>query len=443
LWKRGRRLLLSWWVWAGLGVGATALDAWWWAVLSGGFAFICFLITPAERPPRYGLDHEFAVGDPDFLPTMTGATGVALWGGNRIEVLNNGRAFYPAMLDAIRQAETSITVEAYIYWAGAVGRQFAEAIAERSAAGVQVKILLDSVGSATIGEEILQILEKGRCQLAWYNPIRWYSIERFNHRTHRKSLIIDGRLAFTGGAGIADHWEGNAEDPAHWRDIQIRMQGPCVVPLQTGFAHNWTQTTGELIAGDAFYPPVPPAGDLHAMTIMSSPEVGSSTVRTMYYLSIVCARHSIYIANPYFVPDEVGIDTLIEAHKRGVDVRIMVAGIHNDNWVARRNSVRLYGPLLRAGIPILEYNRTMMHQKTMVVDGVWATIGTTNFDNRSFSHNDENNVCVYDPAWAQALQQVFLDDVPACDRVTLDAWRRRGLAERLGEFAASFLEEQS
>jgi cardiolipin synthase len=443
LWKRVRRFLLSWWVWAALGVYATAADAWIWAAVAGLLAFVCFLITPAEQAPRYGLDHEFGVTDPDFIPTMTGATDVALSDGNRIDVLNNGREFYPAMLDAIRRAEASITIEAYIYWAGDIGLEFARAISARSAAGVQVKLLLDTVGSATIGQQILEILEAGHCQLAWYNPVRWYSLERFNHRTHRKSLIIDGRQAFTGGAGIADHWQGNAEDPDHWRDIQIHVQGPCVVPLQSGFAHNWVQTTGELISGEAFYPAITPAGDLRAMTIMSSPEVGASTVRTLYYLSIACARESIYIANPYFVPDETAIEALIEAKRRGVDVRIMVAGIHNDNWVARRNSVRLYGPLLRADIPVLEYNRTMMHQKTMVVDGVWSTVGTTNFDNRSFSHNDENNVCVYDRTWAKALQDIFIADEPACDRVTLDAWRRRGLGERLGGFVASFLEEQS
>lgn len=442
-WKRVRRLLLSWWPWAIVAIAAVALHWWWWAAGLGVFAILCFLLTPAERAPRFGLDHDFAVSDPGFLPTVCGATGVVMTEGNKIVVLNNGREFYPAMLEAINQAQVSITVEAYIYWAGETGMQFAKAIAARASAGVQVKILLDSVGSSSIGDEILEVLEGGHCQLGWYNPIRWWSMERFNHRTHRKSLIIDGTLAFTGGAGIADHWQGNAEDPDHWRDMQIRMEGPCVVPLQSGFAHNWTQTTSELISGEAFYPATPPAGRLPAMTIMSSPEVGSSTVRTMYYLSIACARKSIYIANPYFIPDEVAIDLLKDARKRGVDVQIMMAGIHNDNWIARRNSVRLYGRLLEAGITLLEYRTTMMHQKTMVVDGRWATIGTTNFDNRSFSHNDENNVCVSDTEWALALQQVFFDDTPACDRVTLEAWHKRGFRERVEEIVASLLEEQS
>jgi len=442
-WLHVRRLIWSWLLWAALALTSTVLDEWYWAVGLGLLAFVCFVMTPTERPPRYGLDHEFAVEDPEFLTTMCGATGVPLSTGNRIDILNNGREFYPAMLETIRKAEASVTVEAYIYWAGEIGQEFAEALAERARAGVPVKILLDTIGSSTIGPKILETLEAGGCQLAWYNPVRWYSLRRFNHRTHRKSLIVDGRVGFTGGAGIADHWAGNAEDPQHWRDIQVRLQGPCVVPLQTGFAQNWVSTTGELIAGERYYPVLSAAGTLPALSIMSSPETGVSTVRTMYYLSIACARKSIYIANPYFVPDYMAVAELLEAKQRGVDVRIMVSGIHNDNWVARQNSVRLYGPLLRANIDILEYNHTMLHQKTMVVDAQWATVGTTNFDHRSFAHNEENNVCVYDAAWARRLHDVFVADIPACDRIDLKSWKRRGITRRLSEVVASFLEEQS
>ena len=307
-WGRARRLFWSWWVWALLYLWATATDRWGWAAGAGAMAFISYLITPSEYPPRYGLDHELSVDDAEFLPTMAGATGVPFRSGNRIDVLNNGDAFYPAMLEAVNGAEESITIEAYIYWAGDVGRQFAEALAAKAASGVRVKILLDAVGSTSIGEEILETLERGRCQLAWYNPIRYYSLGRFNHRTHRKSLIVDGRIAFTGGAGIADHWKGNARNPGEWRDMQIRIEGPAVAPLQTGFAQNWLQTTGELISGPLFYPLLEPAGELSAQTIMSSPEIGVSTVRIMYYLSIICARRSIYIANPYFLPDAAAID---------------------------------------------------------------------------------------------------------------------------------------
>ncbi len=287
------------------------------------------------------------------------------------------------------------------------------------------------------------MLEAGGCQVAWYNPIRWYTLGRFNNRTHRKSLIVDGRVAFTGGAGIADHWRGNARGPHEWRDLQVRIEGSAVVPLQTGFAHNWQQTTGELLSGETYYPTLEPAGRHAVQTILSSPETGASSVRTMYYLSIVCARESIYIANPYFVPDPAAIDMLIDAKQRGVDVRIMVSGIRNDNWVARHNSVRLFGRLLAADVEIHEFNRTMLHQKTMVVDRRWLTVGTTNFDNRSFAHNEESNVCCYDPPVADELRQIFLADLDGCDRITIEGWRRRGAWARTQEVIASLLQEQA
>ena len=213
-----------------------------------------------------------------------------------------------------------------------------------------------------------------------------------------------------------------------------------VAPLGAEHPHDLGH---ELITGDDFFPDVRPAGDLKAMTIMSSPEAGASSVRTMHYLSIAAARRSLYIANPYFVPDATATAQLIDAKRRGVDVRIMTSGRYNDNRVARLNSLRLLGPLLSAGIEILEYNRTMLHQKTMVVDGLWASIGTTNFDSRSFAHNEENNVCVHDRAWAQTLHDIFLEDARVCDRVTREAWRRRGLTQRTLEVLASFLEEQA
>jgi cardiolipin synthase len=441
-WTRARRLLWSWWPWAIAFIYAMVQDKWGWAIGMGSMAVVSYLISPSEAPPRYGLDHEFAVEDEEFLPTLAGATGVPFLPGNTIDLLNNGDEFYPAMLDAIASAEVSITIEAYIYWAGDIGQEFAVALADRARAGVKVKILLDAVGSTSIGEEILRTLESGKCQLAWYNPIRLKTIGRFNHRTHRKSLIIDGRVAFTGGAGIADHWRGHAQDPKHWRDLQVRVEGPAVAPLQTGFAQNWLQTTGELISGLLYYPPLEPAGTLAAQMILSSPEVGASTARTMYYLAIICARKSIFIANPYFVPDQAATDALVDAKRRGVDVRVMVSGIHNDNWLARHNCVRLYGNLLRAGIQILEFNRTMLHHKTMSVDGIWSTVGTTNFDNRSFAHNEENNVSVYDRGFTQRLDALFTADLEGCDPVGYRRWRKRGVWARLQEFVAAFLTEQ-
>ena len=440
---RLRRLLWSWWPWAIACLGFIVYDRLGWALGMGAIALFSYLTMPAAAPPRYGLSHEFDVESDEFIATIAGASGAPFAEGNAIEILNNGDAFYPRMLEAIAEAQVSITIEAYIYWAGDVGVEFARALAKRAKQGITVKILLDAIGSASIGSEILRILDDGGCQVAWYNPIHWYTLGRFNNRTHRKSLIVDGHIAFTGGAGIADHWRGDARGPHEWRDMQIRVEGPAVVPLQAGFAHNWQQATGELLSGWWYYPTIDYRGPLSAQTLMSSPESGGSTVRTMYYLSIVCARKSIYIANPYFLPDAVAIDTLIDARKRGIDVKIMVSGIRNDNWIARQNSVRLYGRLLAAGVEIYEYNRTMLHHKTMVVDSVWVTVGTANFDNRSFAHNEESNVCIFNHGLGRQMHEVFCADMEICEQVDREAWRHRGVWARTQEFIASFFEEQA
>ncbi len=430
-------------MWAAAAVYALATDQWGWAAGMVALTLFVHLAAPRERAPEYGLDHDMAVDDPAFLPSVAGLTGTAFVDGNRVTILDNGDEFYPAMLEAIRGARVSITIEAYIYWDGAIGLEFAEALAERARSGVPVKILLDAVGSSTIGTRILETLEAGPCQLAWFNPIRWYALGAINHRTHRKTLLIDGRIAFTGGAGIADHWTGHAQDPAHWRDTQIRLEGPGAAPLQTGFAQNWLETTGELVSGPAFFPELETAGNVPIQNMLSSPATGASAARTLYYLAIVCARRSIQIANPYFVPDQAAIDILLDARKRGVNVTILVSGIRNDNWLARYNSTRLYGVLLGRGLSLYEYNRTMLHQKTMVVDGKWATIGTTNFDNRSFALNEESNVSFTDPTLVEELQRTFAADLAVSERITLSRWKRRGVWVRVQEIVASILQEQA
>jgi cardiolipin synthase len=439
---RLRRLFWSWWPWFGAAIWAFGQDRFGLGLGLSVMAAFSYLIAPVETPPQFGLDHDLSVGTEEFLATITGATGAPMVPGNSLDILNNGDEFYPAMLADIRRSQFSITIEAYIYWAGEIGLSFAAALAERARRGVRVKILLDAIGSSDIGDDIVAQLEEAGCQIAWYNPIRWYTLGRLNQRTHRKSLIIDGRVAYTGGAGIADDWLGHAQDAEHWRDIQIRLEGPAVTPLQTGFSQNWLETTRELISGPLYYPLLEPAGDVSALTIISTPVTGASTARILYYLSIAAARSSILIANPYFVPDPAALDTLIDAQARGVHVRIMVAGDRDTNWLSRNNAKRLYGRLLEAGIEILEYETTLLHHKTMVVDGVWSTIGTTNFDSRSFAHNEENNVCVYDRGIAAELTAIFDADVLQCRRVDLASWRRRGWFQKLQEFIAALLQEQ-
>ena len=259
---RGRRIVWSWWVWV---LAAAAMANWrhWTAfVVLLAVAFIAFVFAPPEQPPTYGLDHEFTIASDDFLNTMAGATNTPFTVGNRIEILNNGDEFYPRMLADIANAKESITMEAYIYWAGDVGLRFATALAAKAREGVIVKLLLDAVGSSSISDEILETLTASGCKVAWFHPIHWYSIKRINNRTHRKSLIIDGRLGYTGGAGIADHWLGHAQDADHWRDVQVRIQGPAVTPLQSGFAQNWLETTSELVTGPEYYPTPDEAGTL-------------------------------------------------------------------------------------------------------------------------------------------------------------------------------------
>ena len=441
-WARLRSLIWAWWPWAAGAVAAVLSDRSHLGLGLAAAALFIHLFTPRESPPAYGLEHDFPVESDEFLHTVAGATGAHFIAGNRLDVYNNGDEFYPVMLDAVAGARVSVTVEAYIYWEGDIGRRFAETLAGRARAGLPVKILLDAVGSSTIGDEIVETLTAAGCEVEWYHPVRWYTLDRVNNRTHRKSLIVDGRVGFTGGAGIADQWRGDAEDPEHWRDIIVRFEGPAVVTLQTGFARNWLETTGELVAGPAFFPAPEEAGTLALQSVLSSPETGSSTVRIMHYLSIACARRSVLIANSYFIPDGVAVELLVEARRRGVDVKVMVSGVHNAIRLERVNSVRLYGRLLEAGVEIYEYNRTMLHHKYMVCDGVWTTVGTTNFDERAFALNDEHSLCVYDRGVAAEFERIFANDLAACDPVELASWRRRGLTTKLAEQAASLLKEQ-
>jgi cardiolipin synthase A/B len=342
------------------------------------------------------------------------------------------------MLDAINQAQHSVNIVAYIFWDDAIGQKFADALMARARAGVAVKILVDSVGSRKMSSDMEEKLLAGGCKVARFHPVSWFIITPVSNRTHREITVIDGRVGFTGGAGVADHWTGDAQDPDHWRDTMVRIDGPAVTQLQSGFAQKWLETTGEMVSGPNHFPKIEASGPLSVHTVLSEPETNSATARILYYLSIISARKSIYIANPYFVPEDKAIEILVAAKRRGVDVKIIVPGIHNDHGLlARRNSTRLYGKLLEAGVEIYEYNRTMMHQKFMVCDGVWTTVGTINFDPLSFTVNDEDNVCVYDRDFASRFEEIFRKDMEASERVGLEKWRARGLHIRALEWIVS------
>jgi cardiolipin synthase len=439
---RIRHFLWLWQPWALLTGAFLIADRYWWAAGMLALAFVTYLLRPAERRPVLGLEHIDPAGSPAFLDTMVGLTGSGFVPGNTLTVLNNGDEFYPAMLDAIRGATRSICVEQYIFWPGDTASAFSDALRERAGAGVPVKLLFDAVGSSTLDESTYDGLTAAGCEIAWYNPIRWYTVGRFNNRTHRKTLVVDGRIAFTGGAGIADHWRGSATPPDEWRDMMFRIEGPAATPVLSGFTQNWLRTTGEVIQGEAYFPPAQEHGRLALQVIHSSPDAGASAARLMYYLAIVAARRRIDIVNPYFVPDETAIETLTEAAARGVQVRVLVTGRRTDNWLARQNSRRLYGVLLDGGVKLYEYHQSMLHQKVMLVDGCWCTVGTSNFDNRSFAHNEETSVCVCDTRFAAAMIELFEDDLGASQQVDHTEWDRRGIVARAKELVASLLKEQ-
>lgn len=443
---RVRHVVRAWWAWLGLAIALEALGHRGFAIGFGAVAFFQYHTSAETHPAVYPMETDMDVDSVEFQNTIEGVTGMPVVAGNHVAIYNNGDEFYPAMLDAIEAAQHSITMEQYIYWDGEVGRRFAEAFADKARQGVEVKLLLDAIGSSTLGKEIFAILAAGGCQLAWFRPIHWYTLHRANRRDHRKSLILDGRIAFTGGAGLADHWLGAAAHPREWRDMQVAVTGPAALAQQSGFALNWLETTGEILSGERFFPePRSETGEdgrVRVQTILSSPALGAGAVGTMYLAALQCAKRELLIANPYFIPDARVIDMLAAARGRGVSVKLMVAGEHIDAWWARHNGVRLYGRLLAAGIEIYEFRPTMLHQKTMLVDRVWATVGTANFDNRSFAMNEETNLCFHDRRIAEQLRSIFNADLERCQHIDYQAWKRRGLWQHLQEQFASLLEDQ-
>jgi cardiolipin synthase len=391
---------------------------------------------------RYHMKHQFGVRDLAFLQTMHALTGSAMTEGNQVQILRNGVRIFPSMLAAIRAARHTINMESYIYWDGQTGRLFAEALAERARAGVEVKLILDAVGSAPMSDDLVDFMRRNGIDIELYHPIRWYSLSRANHRTHRKLLIVDGRVGFTGGVGIADEWQGDADSSDHWRETQIRVEGPVVTQMQFAFMDNWVKSRGEILTGLDYFPFVEPTGDQLCQVIKSSPSEGSSTVKLLYTISIVSAKKSIAITNAYFIPDKDTIRALEGAVRRGVDVRVLVPGEFNDVPVVRQASRLQYERLLKRGIRIFEYQGTMLHAKTMVVDGIWTTIGSSNFDDRSFRLNDEVNVNVYGEKVAREMEVMFEEDLARSIEINRIGWKQRSWLSRLKQRAAGVLKPQ-
>jgi cardiolipin synthase len=359
-------------------------------------------------------------------------------------VLTNGEVYYPAELDAIRKAQRSINLEAYIFQDGEVAGQFVKALAERARAGVHVNILADALGSTSLYKRDLRELLDAGGRLAWYHPIRWHTWPRINNRTHRELLIIDGKLGFVGGSGWADHWLKSEKDNPRWRDTMVRTEGAIVTGLQATFAENWLEASGEILTGREYFPMLPATGPDRALVVGSSPGAGRSTeARVLFQTLLASAREKVYITTPYFLPDSSIRGELVRAVKeRGVDVRIVVPGHKSDHALTRNSSRRLYGELLQAGAKIYEYQPSMIHTKSLVIDSLWSVVGSTNMDSRSFHLNDEVNLAVADADFAARLEQDFQQDLSKSRQITYEVWRKRPMIERVQEWFGSIYERQ-
>ena len=362
--------------------------------------------------------------------------------GNTITALQNGDEIFPSMLSAIRSATLSITFETYIYWSGEVGRAFADALKERSKAGVPVHVMLDWAGSAKMEKHLLEELEEAGVQVERYHALNWYSLARLNNRTHRKLLVVDGRTGFTGGVGIADQWSGHAQDPDHWRDIHFRVERPVVAQMQAGFMDNWIKTTGRVLHSDIYYPALKPVGGHKMHMFVSSPAGGTASMYLMYLLAVAAAKESIDLQAAYFIPDHLMVEALIAARQRGVRIRLLVPGRYLNSRMVRMASKRRWGALLAQGVEIFEFTKTMMHNKMLILDAVMVSVGSTNFDMRSFNLNDEASLNVYSPQFGREMTEVMESDLRHATPYTFERWLARSTKERIGETVVRPLESQ-
>ncbi len=393
----------------------------------------------SARKIRHTIQPLYGVADEQFIRTMGVLLGPALVEGNRVETLLNGVEIFPAMLAAIRSAQKTIAFESYIYWSGSIGKEFADALSERARHGVKVHVLLDWVGSQKVDPAYLEFMREAGVEIEQYHPLRWYAMGKLNNRTHRKLLVTDGLVGFTGGVGIADEWSGNAEDPDHWRDTHYRVEGPVVAQMQAAFTDNWTKVTGRVLHGTEYFPPMTRAGSHFGQVFKSSTDGGSESMQLMYLLSIAAAQHSIRLSMAYFVPDKLALAALVDAVKRGVTLQIILPGVHTDASIVRTASRSTWGELLQAGGEIFEYQPTMFHCKVLIVDGLWVSVGSTNFDSRSFRLNDEANLNIYDRDFATRQVADFAHDLTRSRRISYEEWRRRPLWEKAKErFVALF-----
>lgn len=414
------------------------------AIVAQGYLLLLFFFEPGLRY-KLSSPKNSSPETSEFLHELEALTDSRVRRDTDIEVLTNGERFYEAELAAIAAARATINLEAYIFQNGDVAGRFLEALTERARAGVQVKLLLDAIGSAGVFKSEVAELREAGGKFAWYHPLWWNTIPNFNNRTHRELLIVDSHIGFAGGAGFADHWLHSKPKHPRWRDTMLRFEGDTVTALQATFAENWLEATGEMLAGHDYFPLDKPKianPDCESLVVASTPTVGGSTrARVLFQLLITSARESIHITTPYFLPDASAREALAKAAKeRGIDVRILLPGRHSDHFQTRSSSRRFHGALLRSGVRIFEYQPAMIHAKIMIVDGLWCVVGSTNFDPRSFRINDEVNVAIRSREVAARLGRDFAADVANSREMTYEHWQHRNVFEKLDETVGVLLE---
>ena len=400
---------------------------------------LVFLFTPHIN---YHLSRRTSVYADDFLYTLQSTCQAALHHGNQVTIYTNGSEFYPAMIDAIRNATRSVNMECYIFQPGRVADQFIDALSDRARKGLNVTIVVDAIGSFNLWGRPVRRLRAAGCRIESYQRLRWYSLARFNNRTHRELLIVDGRVAFAGGAGIADWWAYPKGRRPAWRDTMAKFEGPIVAALQGVSAENWLECCGEILTGPEYFPNLDRVGETTAFVIRSSPSDRATASRVTFQLLMEGADREVRISTPYFLPDRALRRALVEIASRGVAVSVIVPGRRTDQRWVRLASRRMWGQLLAAGVQIYEYRATMTHVKVMIIDGLWAVLGTTNIDNRSFEHNDEVNVGLRDTAVAARLMKDYQRDLEHCQQITLERWRRRPIWEKVAGPFVWILERQ-
>lgn len=391
----------------------------------------------------YELAESVAVESPAFLRAAEALTGAPISHGNEAELLINGDRIFPAFLETINSAERTLCLQTYIYWRGDIAREVAAVICRRAREGVRCKVIVDALGAAKMDSAHVDEMQAAGVKVVRFRPPKPYAVRRIANRTHRRLLVADGCVGMTGGVGIAVEWTGDAEDPDHWRDTHVRVRGPVVRGLQGAFAENWLEGTGEVLAGDAYLPDIEPRdGGGPMQLVRSSAKVGDTNAEALYYLAIASAERSMDLTAAYFVPRPAFTDALAEAAHRGVEVRIVVPGPHIDKDLVRVAGQAAYKRLLAAGVRIFEYQPTMLHAKSLVVDRAWASVGTINFDNRSFQHHDEVTLCLWDERFASRLGEAFERDLGRSEEIDLSRWERRAPHRRLSEAATRLLRRE-